>query len=49
LRQWLPRVEEFILPGATHALQMQQPQALAPALAHFLASHPLAMADRPLH
>jgi pimeloyl-ACP methyl ester carboxylesterase len=38
---WLPQAEEFVLPGATHALQMQNPRDLAPALVGFFARHPL--------
>jgi pimeloyl-ACP methyl ester carboxylesterase len=41
VREWFPQAEGFILPGATHALQMQNPRPLAEALAGFLARHPL--------
>ena len=37
----LPRAEGFVLPGATHALQVQNPRDLAEALAAFFARHPL--------
>lgn len=40
-REWLPRSEGFVLPNATHALQMQNPRGLAEALTKFLALHPL--------
>jgi pimeloyl-ACP methyl ester carboxylesterase len=38
---WLD-AEEFILPGATHFLQVERPQEMAEALAGFFARHPLA-------
>lgn len=38
---WLPHAAAFILPGATHFLQMEQPRAMAEALAGFFARHPL--------
>jgi 3-oxoadipate enol-lactonase len=41
LLAWLPQAEPFILPGASHALQMQNPHDLAEALAGFFARHPL--------
>jgi pimeloyl-ACP methyl ester carboxylesterase len=41
MRAWLPDVEPFVLEGATHLLHLQQPQAMAEALAGFLARHPL--------
>jgi pimeloyl-ACP methyl ester carboxylesterase len=41
VREWFPQAEGFTLPGATHALQMQNPGPLAEALAAFLARHPL--------
>jgi pimeloyl-ACP methyl ester carboxylesterase len=44
LLAWLPRAEPFILPGATHALQMQNPRDMAGALAGFFARHPLPVA-----
>jgi pimeloyl-ACP methyl ester carboxylesterase len=40
LQQWLPQTEPVVIPGATHGLQMQQPRALAHALAGFLSRHP---------
>ena len=39
LLEWLPNAEPFVLPGATHLLQIQQPRALAGALAGFFARH----------
>jgi pimeloyl-ACP methyl ester carboxylesterase len=43
LRAWLPQTESFVLPGATHALQMQNPRGMADGLADFFARHPLAI------
>ncbi len=44
LREWLPQAENFILPGAGHLLQIQNPRGMAEALAGFLARHPLPVA-----
>jgi pimeloyl-ACP methyl ester carboxylesterase len=41
LLDWLPNTEGFILPGATHFLQVQNPRGMAEALAAFFARHPL--------
>jgi pimeloyl-ACP methyl ester carboxylesterase len=41
LRSWLPNVELFELPGATHLLHLQNPQGMAEGLASFYARHPL--------
>lgn len=41
LLDWLPRAEGFVLPGATHFLQLENPRAMAEALAEFFARHPL--------
>jgi len=41
LLQWLPHAEGFVLPGATHALHLQNPRGMAEALAAFLGHHPL--------
>jgi pimeloyl-ACP methyl ester carboxylesterase len=41
LLSWLPNVEPFELPGATHLLHVQNPQGMAEALASFFARHPL--------
>ncbi len=43
VRQWLPQTEPFVLPAATHTLQMQNPRGLAEALTGFFARHPLAV------
>jgi pimeloyl-ACP methyl ester carboxylesterase len=41
LLSWLPNVESFELPGATHLLHLQNPQGMAEGLASFYARHPL--------
>ena len=41
LLNWLPRAEGFVLPGATHGLQLQNPQGIARALADFFGRHPI--------
>jgi pimeloyl-ACP methyl ester carboxylesterase len=43
-QRWLPQAEPFVLPGATHALQMQNPRGLAEAMTVFFARHPLPVA-----
>jgi pimeloyl-ACP methyl ester carboxylesterase len=43
-REWLPQAEGYVLPRATHALQMQNAPDLAAAIASFLARHPLGAA-----
>lgn len=41
LLAWLPRAEGFVLPGATHFLQLEDPRGMAEALAAFWARHRL--------
>lgn len=41
LVHWLPNAEGFILPGTTHFMQLQNPRAMAEALADFFARHPM--------
>lgn len=41
LLAWLPNVEPFVLPAATHLLQVQNPRGMAEGLATFFARHPL--------
>jgi pimeloyl-ACP methyl ester carboxylesterase len=41
LLAWLPNSEGFILPGATHFLQLEDPRSTAGALADFWARHQL--------
>jgi pimeloyl-ACP methyl ester carboxylesterase len=40
LLSWLPNVEAFVLPDATHLLQVQNPSGMAEGLAAFFARHP---------
>ena len=44
LLDWLPEVEPFVLPRATHLLGVENPGALAEGLAAFFARHPLSVA-----
>ncbi len=41
LLEWLPNIEPFDLPGATHLLQVQNPRGMAEGLASFFARHPI--------
>jgi pimeloyl-ACP methyl ester carboxylesterase len=41
LQKWLPRIETFVLPNATHALQMMNPGGMAQGLAEFFHRHPI--------
>jgi pimeloyl-ACP methyl ester carboxylesterase len=47
LLAWLPNVESFELPEATHLLQVQNPRGMAEGLAAFFARNPLPFAARP--
>lgn len=40
LLSWLPNVEPFVLPNATHLLQVENPRGMAEGLAAFFARHP---------
>ena len=40
LCSWLPNVERFELPGATHLLHLQNPEGMAEGLTSFYARHP---------
>ena len=42
---WIPRAEGFVLPGATHFQQVEEPLRMAEALAAFWARHPLPAED----
>jgi pimeloyl-ACP methyl ester carboxylesterase len=44
LLDWLPNVEPFVLPNATHLLQIDNPRGMAEGLARFFARHPLTVA-----
>jgi pimeloyl-ACP methyl ester carboxylesterase len=46
LLSWLPNVEPFVLPAATHLLQVQNPRGMAEGLAAFFARHPLSASSR---
>jgi pimeloyl-ACP methyl ester carboxylesterase len=41
LLEWFPDVRDFVLPGATHGVQMQNARDMAGALADFWARHPI--------
>jgi 3-oxoadipate enol-lactonase len=41
LLTWFPNAEAFVVPGATHLLQGQNPRAVAEGLAAFFARHPI--------
>jgi len=41
LLDWLPRVEPFVLPDATHLLEVTHPREMAAGLGAFLSRHPL--------
>lgn len=45
LLAWLPNVVPFVLPDATHLLQVQNPRGMAEGLAAFFARHPIAAAS----
>ncbi len=46
LLKWLPHAEPFVLPGATHLLQVQNPGGMARGLAAFLGHHPIDSPDK---
>jgi pimeloyl-ACP methyl ester carboxylesterase len=39
LRVWIPRLEDVVVPGVTHAMLMQDPKAVADAIAAFIGKH----------
>jgi pimeloyl-ACP methyl ester carboxylesterase len=39
LQAWLPRAEGVVMPGATHMMQLEQPQGVAEAVADFWSRH----------
>ena len=45
LLSWLPNAEGYVLPDATHLLQVENPRAIAEALAEFCGRHPLGEDD----
>jgi pimeloyl-ACP methyl ester carboxylesterase len=44
LLAWLPHVEPFVLPDATHLLHVENPRGMAEGLAAFFTGHPLSAA-----
>ena len=40
---WFPQAEDEVIEGANHLLQIQEPRAVAEAIADFLAEHPMEM------
>jgi pimeloyl-ACP methyl ester carboxylesterase len=45
LLDWLPNAEPFVLPDATHLLQIENPRGMAEGLAAFFARHSLSRAS----
>jgi pimeloyl-ACP methyl ester carboxylesterase len=45
LRAWFPQVEEVVVDGVGHFLQMQSPQPVARGLAAFFGRHPMRLAE----
>ena len=41
MRSWLPQIEHALIPGASHLLQQEAPEAVAQALAEFFSRHPI--------
>ena len=41
VQQWFPDAERFVLPGASHLLMVQNPQAMGDRLTEFYARHPI--------
>ena len=39
IREWWPDSEQYVVPGATHALQVVDPASVAQGLAQFIARH----------
>jgi pimeloyl-ACP methyl ester carboxylesterase len=44
LLSWLPNAESFVLPDATHLMQVENPHGMAEGLAAFFARHPITAA-----
>jgi hypothetical protein len=47
LLTWLPNTEPFVLAGATHLMQIQNPRGMAEGLAVFFARQPLSASFNP--
>lgn len=45
LREWLPNLEEYMVEGAGHLLQLQQPHPISSRIAEFLHRHPIIVDD----
>lgn len=41
MQEWFPEVDYHVVEGMTHSLQIEDPQAVAEAIADFLRRHPL--------
>jgi pimeloyl-ACP methyl ester carboxylesterase len=41
LQMWIKGMEQFVIPNTTHAMLMEDPEAVAEAIAEFLKRHPL--------
>jgi pimeloyl-ACP methyl ester carboxylesterase len=39
IHEWWPASEQYVVPGATHALQVVEPAGVAQGLAQFIARH----------
>ena len=39
IREWWPNSEHYVVPGATHALQVVEPAGVAKGLAEFITRH----------
>jgi pimeloyl-ACP methyl ester carboxylesterase len=44
LQAWMPQTESFILPRATHGLQLMNPAGMAEGLTRFFERHPMPVA-----
>ncbi len=49
LRSWIPQVEDLVVQGVGHLLQMQRPEPVARGVAAFLGRHSMSVAERGIH